>query len=158
MTEEITERANRVFRTLCAALDSKGWHYKKDEETRSIDCTAQGDDLTMEIEVNVDAERQLIILRSHLPFLIPEEKRNDVAIAATIVNNQLVDGNFDYDYKNGFIVYRMTNSFIESDIGEDLLFFMIMVACRTIDDFNDKFLMLIKGKYSVEELYGFFQQ
>lgn len=151
MADEKLERAQKVYGTLCSTLDSHEWHYKKDEEKLSIDCGAQGEDLPMEITIKVDAERQLIMLLSHLPFVISEDKRLDVAIAVSAVNNKLVDGSFDYDIADGHMFFRMTSSFIESEIGNELFTYMLMVSCHTIDEYNDKFLMLGKGMMSIED-------
>lgn len=151
MADEKLERAQKVYETLCATLDKHEWHYQKNEERLSIECGAQGEDLPMEITIRVDAERQLIMLLSHLPFVISEDKRLDVAIATSIANNGLVDGSFDFDITDGHMFFRMTSSFIESDIGSDLFTYMLMVSCRTIDDYNDRFLMLGKGMMSIED-------
>ena len=151
MADEKLERAQKVYGTMCSTLDSHEWHYKKDEEKLSIDCGAQGEDLPMEITIKVDAERQLIMLLSHLPFVISEDKRLDVAIAVSAVNDKLVDGSFDYNIADGHMFFRMTSSFIESEIGNELFTYMLMVSCHTIDEYNDKFLMLGKGMMSIED-------
>lgn len=151
MADEKLERAQKVYGTMCSTLDSHEWHYKKDEEKLSIDCGAQGEDLPMEITIKVDAERQLILLLSHLPFVISEDKRLDVAIAVSAVNDKLVDGSFDYNIADGHMFFRMTSSFIESEIGNELFTYMLMVSCHTIDEYNDKFLMLGKGMMSIED-------
>lgn len=145
------EQANATFATLCNALDKNDWHYKKDAEKLSIECGAQGDDLPMEITVKVDAKRQLIMLISHMPFVIQEDKRLDIAIAVSAINNALVDGCFDYDVASGHMFFRMTNSFMESKISEDVFNYMIFCSCQTIDEYNDKFLMLAKGLISLEQ-------
>ena len=43
------------------------------------------------------------------------------------------------------IMFRMTSSSGESILGEDLFEYVILVSARTVDDYNDKFLMLSKG-------------
>ena len=151
MADEKLERAQKVYATLCSTLDAHEWHYKKDEEKLSIDCEAQGEDLPMEITIGVDAKRQLVMLFSHLPFVISEDKRLDVAIAVSAVNDKLVDGSFDYNIADGHMFFRMTSSFIESEIGNELFTYMLMVSCHTIDEYNDKFLMLGKGMMSIED-------
>ena len=151
MADEKLERAQKVYETLCATLDKHEWHYQKNEERLSIECGAQGEDLPMEITIRVDTERQLIMLLSHLPFIISEVKRLDVAIATSIANNGLVDGSFDFDITDGHMFFRMTSSFIESDIGSELFTYMLMVSCHTIDKYNDRFLMLGKGMMSIED-------
>ena len=151
MADEKLERAQKVYETMCSTLDSHEWNYKKNEEMLSIDCGAQGEDLPMEIIIRVDAERQLIMLLSLLPFVISEDKRLDMAIATSVANNGIVDGCFDFDVANGRMFFRMTSSFIESEIGSDLFTYMLMVSCHTIDEYNDRFLMLGKGMMSIED-------
>lgn len=145
------EQAKAAFATLCQSLDKHEWHYKKDEDKLSIECGAQGDDLPMEITVKVDADRMLVLLISHMPFVIQEDKRLDVAIAVSAINNALVDGCFDYDIASGHMFFRMTNSFIESKTSEEVFAYMLFCSCKTIDEYNDKFLMLAKGLISIEQ-------
>lgn len=149
--KEKLERAQKVYDTICSAMDAFNWHYTKEEEKLRIRCTIKGEDIPMDFVLIADADRQLIRLISFLPFEIPEDKRLDAAIAVSIVNNRLVDGSFDYDVKTGDIMFRMTNSFIESDISQELLSFMTMIALHTIDEYNDKFLMLGKGILKPED-------
>lgn len=151
MEDEKLTRAKKVFETLCAALDKHKWHYTKNEENLSIDCSAQGEDLPMDINIRVDTDRQLIMLLSHLPFVISEDKRLEVAIATSVANNDMVDGSFDFDVTSGHMFFRLTSSFIESDIGTELITYMLMVSCSTIDAYNDKFLMISKGMMSIQD-------
>ncbi len=144
-------QAQSVFRTLCSAFETNEWNYKKDEEKLEIECGAQGDDLPMELTIKVDAERMLVMFISHLPFVIQEDKRLDAAIAVSAINNLLVDGCFDYDVKSGHMFFRMTNSFMDSIIGEKVFSYMLLVSCKIIDEYNDKFLMISKGIISIEQ-------
>lgn len=145
------EQANDTFTTLCQTLDKHEWHYTKDEENLSIECGARGDDLPMEINVKVDADRMLVLLLSHMPFVVNDDKRIDIAIAVSAINNILVDGCFDYDIATGHMFFRMTNSFIESKISEEVFTYMLFCSCQTIDEYNDKLFMLFKGHITVEQ-------
>ena len=145
------EQAQAAFATLCQALDKHEWHYKKNEEELTIESGAQGDDLPMEITVKIDPNRDLVLLISHIPFVIQDDKRLDVAIAVSAVNNALVDGCFDYDISSGHMFFRMTNSFLESKLSEDVFMYMLLCSCQTIDEYNDKFLMLAKGMVSIQQ-------
>ena len=151
MASDKLARAQRVFRGLCDNLDSRNWNYRKDEENLRIECGAKGDDLPIDLSIRVEEDRQLIMLLSTLPFNVPEDKRLDVAIAVTYVNNKLVDGSFDYDVTRGRLLFRMTSSFIESDIGNDLFTYLVMCSCQTIDAFNEKFAKLAMDAMSLED-------
>lgn len=145
------KRAQGVFRTLCNIFEDRGWKYDKDEEKLKIDSGMKGEDLPIDFSLYVDADRQILSLISHLPFVTPEDKRIDVAIAVSAVNYKLLDGCFDYDVRSGHMLFRMTNSFMESTIGEDLLLYLVFCACKVIDDFNDKFLLLAKGTITMDQ-------
>ena len=149
--ENQLKQAQATFETLCAVLDKYEWKYKKDSEKLSIECGAQGEDLPMSIDIIVDAEMTIVILLSHLPFIIPEDKRLEFAVAVSIINNKLVDGSFDYDVNSGHVIFRMTSSFLESVMGSEALAYMLFYSCQIIDEFNDKFLMLSKGMTTLEQ-------
>lgn len=143
--------ARATYETLCQTLNGHEWHYEKDDDNLIIDCVASGEDLPIDIRICVDADRMLILLLSQLPFTTPEDKCLDMAIAVSTVNNRIVDGSFDFDVTSGHMFFRMTNSFLDSSIGNDLFTYMLMCCCHTVDDYNDKFLMLAKGMISIEQ-------
>lgn len=143
--------AKSMFATFCQALDSNDWKYKKNEEKLRIDCGARGDDLPMDLVIDVDDERGFVMVISNLPFRIQEDKRVECAAAVCAVNNVLVHGCFDFNVADGNMFFRMTNSFIDSILSEDLCAYMLYCACQTIDEYNDKFLMLSKGMLSLEK-------
>ncbi len=148
--DESMERAHKVFSTLCETLEQLKMNFSKNEDRLTIDIGMQGEDLPMFMTIYIHADRQLIALISHLPFTIPEDKMVDVAIATCAVNNKLHDGCFDYDILGGRMLFRMTSSFVESDIGNELFTYMLAISGNVIDDYNDKFLMLAKGMINVE--------
>ena len=120
-----------------------------------INCGAQGDDLPMEIIIRVDVKRQLVSLLSQMPFAVPENRRTALAVAVSTANSGIVDGSFDFNYVSGKIIFRMTSSYRESLIGKELLAYMLMCSCYTIDEYNDKFLMIAKNNMSYDEIVNF---
>ncbi len=141
--------AKATFETLCQTLENDDWRYKKDEENLTVSCGARGEDLPMELNIEVDAKRMLVVLLSNLPFRVQEDKRLDVAVAVCAVNNILADGSFDYDVTSGHLVFRLTNSFIESKISEEVFKYMLYCACAVVDDYNDTLLALARGYISM---------
>ena len=140
-----------VYDTICKMFDDMNYHYEKKEAELVINCKVQGDDIPMDIIFVVLADRQIVQLISPMPFRVAEDKRVDVALAATMVNDRLVDGSFDFNLNNGRIAFRLTASYIESILGKELFEYMLMVSATTIDAYNDKFLMIAKGMLSLEQ-------
>lgn len=149
--EKDLKLAKETFATLCRMLENAQWKFQKDEEELKVKCGAQGDDLPIELNINVDAERMLVVVASMLPMAIQEDKRLDVAIAVTAINNVLANGSFDYDVLSGRIFFRMVNSFRDSVLGEELFAYMVYASCQIVDEYNDKLLMLAKGMLSMEQ-------
>lgn len=149
--EQKLQNAQQAYATLCRTLDNHDWHYSKNEEKLAISCTARGDDLPIELTVTMDVKRQLVLVLSHLSMNIQEDKRIDVAMAVSVANNLMVDGCFDFDLLKGRLYFRMTNSFMDSQLGEDAFFYLVLCACQTIDEYNDRFLMLGKGMIDLKK-------
>ncbi len=154
--EKNLEQSKIAFNTLCKALEHNDWSYDKDEKELKIECKARGDDLPMDIRICIYPDNMVIALYSNMPFVIQEDKRLETAIAVSAVNNNLVDGSFDFNIANGNLLFRLTSSFRESTVSEEVFSYMLHCSCITIDEYNDKFLMLSKGIVSIEKFISDF--
>lgn len=143
--------ALNVFETICSMFDSMELRYEKHVENLVVTCTVTGDDIPMDILFAVDEEMQLVRLVSPLPGTVPEDKRADMAIVITFVNNMLANGSFDLDLSDGKIMFRLTQSYIDSILGNGMFAYMFMASAKLIDEYNDKFLMLAKGMCTVDQ-------
>ncbi len=144
------EKAQRMHLKLCSVLDARDWKYERNDEELQVEFSVTGNDLPMPIRLFVDVERQVVRLMSPLPFTVPEEKRLDIALAVTAVNCNLAAGNFDFDIEKGVFGFRIASSYIESDISDAALDYMLRAACETIDANNDQFKAIIDGTLSLE--------
>ena len=104
--------AKKTFDSLCAALDAEGYSYRMDEDCQTVFWSVKGDDLPMDLVAQVQEEPQLVVLRSRLPVAFPKDKRKEAAIVVGLINNDIVDGNFDFDIKTGALYFKMSNSFM----------------------------------------------
>lgn len=147
----MTVRAKDLYDRMCKYLEEKGWKFKKEEDDLVIHFMVSGDDIPMIMILQIDSDRELIRLTSPIPFNFEEDKRINGAIATCYVSNKLADGSFDYDIRDGSVAFRMTASFANSDIGTDLIEYMIACSSFTVDEYNDKFLALNKGIISITD-------
>lgn len=145
------ERAQEVYETLCAAIDSRNWHYRKIDDLRLVQFTVQGEDLPMQFLMAVDEERMLVRVMSRMPFTIKEEKRIEGAIMTCAATNKLANGCFDYDITKGTITFRITASYRETMIGEGLFSYLIDCADATVDRYNDQFFAINEGMMSLQD-------
>lgn len=146
-----TNAAQQVYDTVCELLTEEKWHFTPDPETLMIKTGAVGDDLPMEMFIDVNKERDLMLIISPLPFVIPEDKRIDFAIAVCAVNDSFISGGFDYDIGDGHLMFRLPCSFCGCPMSKNAALQLLLVACNTVDEYNDKFLALATGAVSLEE-------
>lgn len=151
MDEELEKMGKTVYETICAMLDEKGYRYQRHDDEYYVSCGLIGEDLPMDMILAVHPERQIVRLISPIPFTVPEDKRVDIALATTVVNDRIVDGSFDFDLSKGRICFRCTASYIESILGKELFSYMLHISASTVDEYNDKFLMICKGIVSFED-------
>ena len=149
--EQFTANAQAAYTQLCAAMDQQGWHYEKHAENLTITCSVKGDDLSMDVMVSIDTERQFVMVLSRLPFVADENKRLDMGVAISLVNEKLVAGSFDYHITKGETYFRMTSSIMDMEVSGEMFLYMINSSCMIIDAYNDKLMMLAKGMVSVQQ-------
>ena len=150
-TEKELTRAKFIFDSLRDALDKIEWRYRVEEESLKLVYAVNGDDVNMEFTMSCDVERQLIRLYSVLPFRFPEEKRAEGAIATCEANYKLAHGSFDFHLNDGMVVFRLVNSYRDSLVGAELFEYMVSIAASTVDRYNDLFMMLGKGMFTLQD-------
>ena len=105
MANEKLIHAIDTFQAICGHLDAKGWHYQKDEEHLVINTTVSGDDLPMNLLIDINEEQQRISVVSQLPLTFDEDKRVLAAVALGAVNDRLLNGAFDIELKTGKVYF-----------------------------------------------------
>ena len=147
------QNAEKIYNSICSMLDGINFRYEKEkrDDDYIIRCTVNGDDIPMDMIIFVRAEREIVSLLSPMPFKAPEDKRVETAIAVSVANYGMIDGCFDYDINDGEIRFRMTASFIDSQVGEEQFKYMLFVSAQTIDRYNDRFMALVKGTMTLQQ-------
>ena len=151
MAEVNMARAKQTYDILCKMFDNRNLHYDKMEEDLIIKSSIKGDDFPVDFIMRVNPRNEIVSFFSMLPFKIDESKRIDMALAVCAANFGLADGSFDYDLSDGTIIFRLTSSYRECVVSEELLEYMFLVAASTVDDYNDKFFMISKGMLPVQQ-------
>ena len=150
--ENKMRQAKTAYQTFCEVLDDEKWKYKRDDEKLSLEMSVKGDDLSFDLNVNVDAERSVVSILSKFNITLQDSSaKANMGVAISAVNNAIVNGMFDYNCVSGKIVFRMVNSYLGSIISKEVYKYMLYVACSTIDQYNDKLILLSSGSLSLDE-------
>lgn len=147
--------ARRVYNTLCSMLNNIKWNYDRDDEQLTVKTSAIGDDLKIPLRIYVSADRQVMYVKSPMPFSVSEDKRQLLGNAIHIANYSMLNGCFEYDLSDGYIGFKIVVPFSQSIISEDVCHYMVMLSCQMVDKYNDKFLMLLNGKMTLDEFNEF---
>ena len=147
--------ANALYKTLCTTLDNMKWKYSKEEDKYIVRTSAVGDDLSMKLMMKIDAERQVMYLKSPMPFTIHENVRDLMGKAILIANYSMLNGSFEFDFSDGYLAFKMVIPYMESIISEAVCKYMIVLSCSMTDKFNDKFQALSEGRMTLAEFEKF---
>lgn len=152
MEERNKQYREEVYKLLCDMLDQRNIRYEKNKDDLLVKFEMAGEKLPIRILMMVDKKRNLLKLLSPLTFVVPENKRLEMALAVNALNNQLPEGNFDYECTSGRICFRITSCFEGCEISARVPEYLLFLAGTVVDRFNDKLLRFSNGAISFEQL------
>lgn len=145
----------KAFQTAIQAFDSLNWHYDRDDENQIISCSVSGDDLSIKIFYKVIPEREIMYVKSAMPFNVREDKRMELCVAVAIANYTMLNGSFELDLSDGYLGFKIVTPFYGMTPTVELCKYMINLTCNMVDIFNDKFLALMNGTMSLNDFRKF---
>lgn len=110
----------------------------------------RGDDLPMEFLIGIDANRQVLFLKSLELVKVSEDKLPTVAMAVCAMNDKIFDGSYALSLKRGTVMFTYTIPFAGSLIHESVLMQMMAICNQTVDAFNDKLFALVNGMVDLD--------
>ncbi|MBR5272864.1 MAG: hypothetical protein IKU25_05655 [Clostridia bacterium] len=156
--EKMIQHARNIYEKTKAVFTAKELKFDPIDDKMVIKTGIRGDDFPIDVTVIVNPNAQAISMYSVLPFEVKEDKMAEMALAVCVANNGMIQGGFDYDVKEGRVLTKISNSFIETDLSEELIFVMFMRFAQLADEYNDRFFMLNKGLIDLEKFIELRQQ
>lgn len=145
------ERATQVYEKILQILEKDEWKYERNDENLAVRFTVRGDDIPMDFTVYVDPSPGLLRVQSWLPFEINKDKMIDAAVAVCAINLRMKNGSFDFDFSDGTIRFKVTQTCIDGQLDEEVFRYLLFLSSYTVDEYNDKMLMLSKGGLKLED-------
>lgn len=151
------DEANMMYKTLCETFGRLEWTYNKEERDGCfIVCTSvAGKNVPINLTIWVDVNRQLMYLKSPMPFHVPQEKRNMFAQALIRANWTMLNGSFEMDFSDGFVAFKLVLPYMFSLLSVEACRYMILLSCDVVDKFTDKFQALVDDRMTMEEFKTF---
>lgn len=147
-TEKQKKAAEAVYNTIIKHLDGAGLKYDIMEamgDDYMISLKMRGDDLPISLYIIVEADRELIVVKSPEYTSFSQDKIDMAAKAVCFLNDSIVDGCYVLDIEDGRIMWNATNSYRGSLIGEEVIHYLIGISVATLDSYNELLLMLNMG-------------
>ncbi len=88
----------------------------------------------------------LITLYAPLPVKVRKENSSNVALAICMINNNLNDGNFNFDINEGAVFFKMTSSFFETDVNSEIFEYMLSAAADTVEDYYSRVSLIARSE------------
>ncbi len=148
----LKEKATKIYNIFCNKIIENNLKTAKEDDKLRVSFSAMGKDDPMNFRIMIEEKSQLIKIRSYIPISIPDEKKDVVAIALCVVNSRITDGNFDYDSQQKMVFFRITNSFKDVDIDEDIVEYLLNYSLFIVDKFDTVIKTFSAGIMSFEEL------
>ena len=146
-----TKNPEEVLKAIGETLGALGYTYDFDEENQVFSLSVVGKDIPMRLRIGVSEKQETIIIYSTLPIEVSKSQNETVSMAVAAINYKLINGCFEYDEEDCAIYFRMTESYRDSEISAEMIKYLIRCSLLTVDDYNDKLLLLCRGLLTLEE-------
>ncbi|MCI8650164.1 MAG: YbjN domain-containing protein [Anaerotruncus sp.] len=127
-------------------LDEQEWRYNYDEEDRYFSMGMNLKEVdSCRVYIQMRGSDDAFTIYSVLPVKAPEDKRSAVAEFITRANYGLIHGNFEMDYEDGEIRYKVTTACGDIDLGEEPMDRIINTGFCMLDRYGKGLLSVIYG-------------
>ena len=124
-------------------LDNREWRYTFDANRGVYQFSSKLDSTVQRCTVSVYVRNEGISFISRIPINVMEAKKPAVAEFITRINYELVDGNFEMDYADGEIRFRMYIHCGDTIPSADNLEDHIMIPFAVWENYGDAFLSVL---------------
>ncbi len=151
MSENMNNDEQNVFELLCSYMDENDIKYDRKDEDNAVFLGVNGDDLPMGFGIRVIDGAEIIKIYSPLPIVFKDDKKVDGALATCFINFKLAFGSFQFNYKDGTVLFVMSNSYAGSLLSKSIFHYIIGAAISVVDRYNDRLAEIANGDMSLEE-------
>lgn len=141
----------RVYDLFKNFLTDNGIHFQENEDNMRLECTITAEDLPQPTIIRIMEKQDLVQIISPLPFIVPEDKRLDMAVAVSVANDHILNGSFDLNFSHGGMCFRVSQSYVDMELSKEFARYFFSIAVMATDQYNDLFFMLSKGMMSLEQ-------
>lgn len=148
--------ADMQMNCVCSFLKAEGVRFKYNKEKRIISYDLIGNDIPMTFDLSVLPEKDMITIKSDLPFLLQNKSTKNVVIASCIISENLINGSFNYDDTQNKIYFKFSDFYDLTPLSKYKFDYIFFTAISTVEEFNDKLLELNKNRIKLKDFINYF--
>ncbi len=134
-------------------LDSEEMHYSFDAENGifRFGMTLSHGGLLGHVDIRIVVKKDAFQVQVISPLNAPEDTREQVAIFLTYVNYRQNAGDFEMDFSDGEIMYKIDQYCADQIPTADIIERAIFVPCSVYDNYADPLIEVMLGKKTGRE-------
>lgn len=147
--------AEKNFKTMVAYYESRG--IKSFESSRIdgspvffMNFTYTGKDFPMNFTFVVDGEKGIVRMISRQPITVEAEKMQEMVLVLNAINTIVINGKYVLDYNKGAVNFDVALPYMDAEITESQLDYLLLLSIHIVDDYNDLLIMFNKGLVDVQ--------
>ncbi|MBQ4396715.1 MAG: YbjN domain-containing protein [Clostridia bacterium] len=110
--------------------------------------TLSDDGLLGHVEVRIIIKEDGFQVQALSPINVPSDKRDEMAIFLTYINYQFRSGNFEMDYRDGEVAFKMDQFCGDQMPGPDVIERAIYVPIAMFDKYAQSMVSIMMGMQS----------
>ena len=154
MSDEMNmQRAKAAYEVVKEAFTSRGLGFESLDNRLAIRLGIKNDKGQTNVMVMVNSAAQAIAMYSVLPFTVDTNKSAAMALAVCDANEKLLQGSFDFNTKEGRVIAKVTNSFVDMEVSKGMVSVMFVRLMKMLEEYSEKLRSASKG---IVDLSGYF--
>ena len=142
-----------MFKQIIDFFKQQQWQYTIVENKTIALFGISGEKVNFQCMADVREEDAEFIFFSICGVKVPENRRSEVSELLTRINFGIFLGNFEMDFEDGEIRFKVSIYFEESQLSFKTIENLILRNISTMDSYVDSIIRMIYGNYSAIEAY-----
>ena len=134
-------------------IKDNGWSYDSMSEPNRFEVFVNGHNTTVRLTLNACNEKQYLLVWGALPNKIPEPNRQAVGEFLHRVNYRLRAGNFEMNYNDGEVLFRMFIDVEDMNLSRAVLERVIVLPVLMLDRYYIAIMAICFGDDTPEQAF-----
>lgn len=146
---------SRAIESVQEVLTQIGWNPRKDDETGGFIVNFDPPYVPVAYAyAAVSADLEVFVFYLNFGVAVAEDRRDETAHLVTLVNSDLMVGNFEIDFEDGLVRFRSSVPFQGTELSEALVRNVILSAMNAVERYAEKIIDVIARGKSAQQAFA----